>query len=275
MLFFRWGMIAAVAAFIISIGLGIISGVSAFYIIIRAVIFAVLFFGIGFALKFLGGTFFPELTLEGDESGKQSSFEQGAVHESVMIDTIGEYAVPELYKSPGDPDELGNIDDLIAGIFTPHLEAVDGNGEGGYNRGNVQSKAGASLRSSRTREQDNISFEDMFHDTEVPGETELESADEERPAAARPHFTPSFGDDSGDLGGLPDLDTMAMAFGAAEPLSSATGSSYSGIDDAVPAERRDIGLQSSYMGNKPQPLKGDFNPKELAEGLRTVLNREK
>jgi hypothetical protein len=28
-------------------------------------------------------------------------------------------------------------------------------------------------------------------------------------------------------------------------------------------------------GNKAQPLKGDFNPKELAAGIRTVLNKEK
>ncbi|MDR2403197.1 MAG: hypothetical protein LBD78_04135 [Spirochaetaceae bacterium] len=62
-------------------------------------------------------------------------------------------------------------------------------------------------------------------------------------------------------GGLPDLDSMAGAFAPspAEPVESPA--------DFSPPVR-------SPSGNKPQSLKGDFNPKDLAAAIRTKISKE-
>jgi len=276
--YLRWALTAAAAAFIISIGLGIVSGVIAIFIILRAVIFAVLFFGIGFALRFIISTFFPEVLFMSSEPKSQSSQEQETSH-SITIDATGEYAVPELYKSPGSANELGNIEDLISGIFRPRTSdddessfsaGIDRKEEEGYNKiGQGVSKD--NIKSSGTDELESINFRDMFQDTAGFDEPGIQEIKQDKPA-----FTPSFGYDSDGLGGLPDLDTMAMAFGGAHTAPAAS-SSYSGsVSDSSPIDFGESdSLQSHYVGNKPQPLKGDFNPKELAEGIRTVLTKEK
>ena len=268
MLYIRWGLLTAAAAFMISIGLGIISGVAAFHIILRAFIFAFVFFGIGFTLRFLINNFFPELILEKSEAELQYSMEQSPSSESNIIDTMGEYAVPELYKTPGDPDELGNIEDLISGAFRPRSESVDRMKEEGYNVGGTRGTQEANIKSSRGQSQETINFQDMFPDVEDFDSPRIEAK------AERAVFTPSFGDDAG-LGGLPDLDAMAMAFGGSTP-SSGGSMPYNNIIETAPVDYGSMeATQSYYVGNKPQTLKGDFNPKDLAEGIRTVLTKDK
>jgi len=74
---------------------------------------------------------------------------------------------------------------------------------------------------------------------------------------------------------LPDLDMMAMAFTtnfSGTPSTAASSASSAGpINFADETEAPD---RSQYKGNKPQPLKGDFNPQSLAEGIRTVLSKD-
>jgi hypothetical protein len=115
-------------------------------------------------------------------------------------------------------------------------------------------------------------------------------------------FSPSFGDDSGGLGGLPDLDAMSAAFSSGapsdEPRQAAAswqadvpafdlggGSSPLDLGDSLgdsalempqefqPQETGDL-EKVRTTGNKPQPLEGDFNPQQLAQGIRTVLSKE-
>jgi hypothetical protein len=62
-------------------------------------------------------------------------------------------------------------------------------------------------------------------------------------------------------GGLPDLDSMAAVF-VPSPAESA-GSPV----DIQPAAR-------TPSGNKPQSLKGDFHPKDLAAAVRTAISKE-
>ena len=64
---------------------------------------------------------------------------------------------------------------------------------------------------------------------------------------------------SAPLGGMPELDDMA-------------GSFLSNTDEEPKVEF--TMPERSPVGNKPQPLKGDFNPKELAAGIRTVLSKD-
>jgi len=270
--YFKWGIFPACAAFLISTVLGIIFGVNFFYIILRGLVFAFIFFGFGFAMRFLINSFFPEFLASGEgESETQYSFEQSPARESAVIDTMGEYAVPELYKTPGESGELGNIEDLVSGAFSPLPEGVDRNEEEGYNKDNVRNVPEMRFESSEPMNQENVKFQDVFQDL-FPDMAAYEEPKPEMPKKDKPVFTPSFGDDSGGLGGLPDLDSMAMAFGGSEASPISSASSFDGVEEVSDGGGTEA---RHYAGNKPQPMEGDFNPKELANGIRTVLKKDK
>lgn len=275
---FKWGLIAAIAAFFISVFLGIISGVSLFFIIIRALAFTAVFFGLGFGLRFVINSFFPELLFNEEETATgEYLFDKAGSQANITVDNTGEYAIPELYKTD-DSHELGNIEDLISGVFRPRPAAasaasvgIDRKREAGYNMGGVQTVSDVFS---------GMGGIDFSHDQEID-DSGSTSAFDSAPAE-KPVFTPSFGDDS-ELGGLPDLDMMARAFSSGYSAAPAPAAAPSprvvATEMSEPSFTSPVGeLESDkprYTGNKPQSLKGDFNPKELAEGLRSVLAKEK
>jgi hypothetical protein len=285
---FRWGVKAAIAAFIISLLLGIASGVGPFPLLLRAIVFAGIFFGLGYALRYVIDGYFPDLLSTGEETdeSEQVDFEDEAPQTVITVDTMGEYALPELYKTPGDPKELGNIEDLISGNFGRRMEGVDRKKEEEYNvTGGGQSIAPV---------------------MESPDFADLSVFNKSPPAAAAGPadtvFTPSFGDDTG-LGGLPDLDAMATAFSSggeprpeappapvreepvneAEPFSFGDDDVFGGADlgadtaadEFVPQKTEEMEqVKTRSTGNKPQPLQGDFKPEAIAQGIRTVLSKD-
>jgi len=264
---YRWGLISALFALLVSILLGAVSGASFNHIILRALVFAVVFFGLGIGMWFLVNSYFPEI-LAGDNTTAVNDTEKTGSRVNITIDNAGEYAVPELYKTAGDPNELGNIEDLISGVFKVSTESVDRNQEEDYNNKKVQ-------------DQGNIDFGDMFQDQDQSTDDFDESLEE------KPVFTPSFVDDAGNLGGLPDLDAMAMAFSStSEPLggsspvghgggSKRASSGFGGDSFASNDFEESDSRLSNNAGNKPQPLKGDFDPQEIAQGIRTMLTKDK
>jgi hypothetical protein len=271
-LYFRWAISFAIFAFLVSVGLGLISGVTVWLAIVRGIVFATFFFGLGFALRFLVTNYFPELFLPRDATESQYPEEKKPPIENMTIDATGEYAVPELYKAPGGPNELGNIEDLISGTFIPLSESVDRMEEGGYNERGYQSEVESKYNTSIGADLETMNFQDMF------GEVVSDFGEPKAvQTAEKKDFTPSLGDDSDGLGGLPDLDSMATAFGGVSSSSDSGGISSFGIDEeSAPADHGNIeSSESRYIGNKPQPLKGDFNPKDLARGISTVLTKEK
>jgi len=257
---FKWGLTAAVAAIIVSIGLGLLFGVGLSHVFTRALIFAVVFFGLGFGLRLFINSFFPELLFMDDESSAQESFDQPGSRINITLDNTGEYAVPELYKVPGDPDELGNIEDLVSGVFSPRSASDESE--------RPQSGIDRSKEESYNIESVIQDFPDLenFNIQDASGL--------EKKQAERPVFTASLGDDAG-LGGLPDLDMMATAFSAGgESRAAAQTGGLGGA--SVPAEQDDFEpVQSRYVASKATPMKGDFNPKELAKGISTVLTKDK
>ena len=274
---FRWGIIAAITALFFSVVIGIIGGVAPIHIFLRALLFSAIFFGLGFGLRFVVNSFFPELLFPDSEETTEDTEEQAEEYTPVSMDSTGEYAVPELYNIPSGSQEMGNIEDLISGIFRPRsadgsiaqekpnmgfgtpvpaqaagAEGIDRNNEAGYNG------FGAAT--------------DSFQATFKAPETSVFEQPHEEPAAQQ-QFTPSFGDDSG-LGGLPDLDMMAMAFSSftggvpAGPASAPAPQAAVEVEEAAPDRK------GYNTGNKPQALEGDFDPKSLAEGIRTVLSKD-
>ena len=275
---FKWGITAAIAAMIVSVGLGLLSGVGILHVFLRALIFGLVFFGFGFGLRFLINSFFPEILFMEEESSAQVPFDTPGSRVNITLDNTGEYAVPELYKTPGDPHELGNIEDLISGVFRPRSESsgIDRKREESYNR-EESFNFGSDFQS--TPDQDDMTFPDMptFDEPKVesPG---AESSKAEKPKVEKPIFTPSFGDDGG-VGGLPDLESFAMAFsGGGElrpstPAASAGG--FGGVSVPDAPEEFEPTQPTRYVASKPTPLSGDFNPKDLAKGISTVLAKEK
>ena len=274
---FRWGIFSAVFAALVSVALGMLFGVRLFDIILRVFIFGIVFFGLGFGLRFVIGSFLPELLLSDEESAQQDSYDQSGSQVDITIDGTGEYAVPELFKTSDDPEEMGNIEDLISGVFRPKddnqgfapvvsASGVDGNFETGYNSTGFFQES------------------DGFNDMSV-----FEKTDREDQAEDTPVFTPSFGDDSDSgLGGLPDLDMMARAFSSSFGGSPAPAPSQVSASEPAQAASSSIPMMAPAQpeetfepervrmsGNKAETLDGDFDPKSLAEGIRTVLSKDK
>jgi len=280
----RWGIIAAVFALLISIALGMISSVRLVNIIVRAVIFAVVFFGLGFGLRFVLNNFFPEL-LYSDDSISQGDLDQTGSRINITVDSSGEYAVPELYKTSDDSEEMGNIEDLISGIFRPR-------GAGEIKETSGKRSFSPALSALGIDDSMEAGYNDIgaLQDVSFPEDDVEEVPGFNKQPVSQPVFSPSFGDDSG-LGGLPDLDMMARAFSSAysssptpvpsspAPASSASSAPSSPMAAAFtpmsPVESFESEKSRYKGGNIPQTLEGDFNPKSLAEGLRTVLSKDK
>ena len=262
---YKWGFVPAFFALVVSVLLGIISGASFSHVILRAFVFAVVFFGLGLGMWFILNSYFSDLLVDENITSAQDDDEKIGSRVNITVDSAGEYAVPELYKSSGASDKLGNIDDLISGAFKVHSESIDRNQEEGYNASRDQSNP----------DSENIDFQDMFQDT----------ADFDKSLEGKPVFTPSFVDDAGGLGGLPDLDAMATAFssgesfGGSSPIGFSGGSKGSssvfGGDSSASGDFGGKDSSSNYVGNKPEPMKGDFDPQEIAQGIRTMLSKDK
>jgi len=267
----KWGTTAAIVAMIISVGLGLISGVGILHVFLRALLFGAVFFGFGFGLRFLLNNFFPELLFNDEEASAQGSFDQPGSRVNIIMDNTGEYAVPELYKAPGDPNELGNINDLMTGAFKPRSSFDEQQSPAGIDQLEEESYNIGGMSSS---DHDDFSFQetDIF-EPPAAGHQQVE-----KPRVEKPVFTPSFGDDTG-VGGLPDLETFAMAFSTGggesrQPVPMAPSGAFA-PDLQEEFEPVQPSRQTRYIAGKPTPMKGDFNPKELAKGISSVLRKDK
>jgi len=286
----RWGFILGITALIISFALGLVSGVSLFYVFVRSIVFFFVFFGLGAGIRVVISTYFPELLFLDDETESPITFDQPETGSQVDITlgSSGDYAIPELYRN-NDDQELGNIEDLISGVFKPRSSgSLFETPKTAFNDRPESRSEFQSINNSD--EPGDIKWtsplptidrneEDDYNDRKGGGAPEDFQFEEfqgspevfETAAPYKPVFTPSFGDDSGGLGGLPDLDAMAMAFSP----------NFSGEQaQAQPQSQHPNSFEEQEpvvynKGNKAQPMKGDFNPKELAQGIRTVLSKEK
>ena len=274
----RWGAITGITACFLSVFLGVLFDVRIFHIILRGFIFGTVFFGFGFGLRVVINSFFPELLYNDDESITQDQGQIGS-QINITLDSAGEYAVPELFKNDGDQQEMGNIEELIAGIFRP--------GGASESRTSAPKPSFSPIDAMREAGYNNVGGgQDDLQDLSVFQRPSAESQ-----SAAQQQFTPAFGDgDDSGLGGLPDLDMMARAFSSASGGSSAAESMPSPSFEPMPPPPSMSSMSSMPMmaeidsvvesaraplsSNKPQALEGDFDPKSLAEGIRTVLSKD-
>ena len=277
------GGIIAIAAFFLSFLIGLVSRTAMPMLIVRAVLFAVFFFILSGVISLLVKRFLPEL-LAGDRPAEEPDFLSGSRINIMEGDSAGP---SENSPLPGEPvfmgaqaddseEEVGDISDLAAkntghqssggGIQGIGLAGMDQNTQDGYNEeGKLEE----------------LTEPGMFTPWEPPifsGASEPGSFAPERPPASGGGGQPSApaagsgqmhkadfaGDpDSGDF--FPDLDSMAGAF---MPASTNEGSDAGEYPVTASSSKRS-------RSNKSSGWSGDFNAKDMAAGLRTVLNKEK
>jgi len=274
----KWGITLGAIAAIISMILGVISGVVITYILVRAIVFLFVFFALGSGARVVLNSFLPELMYIDDEPDSKLNLDPEPPPSSqinITLGGMGDYAVPEMYRNSEDSQELGNIEDLISGNFKIRStvnseddadfaprergsEGIDQNGQDDYN---IKRDSFSSMP------QEFVSFQG----SEPEPEPEASKPEEfEKPA-----FTPVFGSDSDDLETLPDLGAMANVFstGFDDDIETTIMPQVGGIE-GIEGDEAESSQTQYNKGNKSQQLEGDFNPQELAQGIRTVLSKD-
>jgi len=250
----KWGLYAAAAALVLSFLTGILVGRAGFSTaILRALAFAALFFALGVGVQTLINTFMPELLFpegkdaaanifgtELPDSQNQDSQSYGSQVNITLGDSepMGAASAAALPEGEGtDADKVGNIADLISGAVDPAAEAKKQKGLDEIGE-NSYTGMGEDIASS------------------------LKSFAEPSPTDEGGGFSMNF-DTFTMGGGIAGLDAFGDSFSV--PADS-SGSIKQG-DEILP-ERK-------VTGNKPMALEGDFSPKDIAAGIRSVLDTEK
>jgi hypothetical protein len=245
----KWGVYAAVVALLLAFTTSIALGQASFVVaLLRALVFAALFFVLGTGTWALINNFIPELlfpeandaaaNIFGPEiAGLQASDSQ--LYGSQVNITLGDRGDAALPENDGsDAEDVGNIADLVSGAVDPAEEAKRQRGLDGINE-NSYTDSGGDVTSS------------------------LNDFAEPLPAA----------EESGGFAMNFDSLTMGGGTSGLEPF----GDSFSlPPDSGRTAREEEIPLpERKVTGNKPMALEGDFNPKDIALGIRTVLENDK
>jgi hypothetical protein len=249
----KWGIYAAIAALVLAFTTSIFMGQASFTVaILRALVFAGLFFVLGTGAWTLINTYMPELLFPEANDAAANIFGSGSSdsesrdsqaygsHINITLGDGADAALPD--GNVSDPEEVGNIADLVSGAVDPAAEArknkgLDENTENSYT--GIGEETALSL----------------------DGFTGL--SPEAPPAADEGNgFTMNF--DSFTLGGgIAGLEPFGDSF-SLPPDSGRTAA-----EEEAPLPERKV------TGNKPMALEGDFNPKDIAAGIRTVLETDK
>jgi hypothetical protein len=235
-----WCGIAAGFGFTLSVLVGIVSGAGLPWALVRAGVFGAIFFVLAGGIRILVDRFLPDL-LSGERNGAELAAAPGS-RVDISIGDGQEDAVPPS-ALPDDSqidEEPGDIVDLLNGSIarTP--------------------PPGPSFRGMDQKEEDGYTER---------GESEFQSKDPNGAAGSGSgrKAADTVPGDSRPVEVLPALDSMAETFrperdGTPEPVS---------------------GRQSSFGGpgggsgqSKGQDMTGDFNPKDLASAIQTILSKD-
>ena len=218
MLIFKISGITAGVAFVLSLVLGLFSGAGIVILLIKALIFGVLFFALSCFIYWLVAQFLPELlSVSEDElgfpvSGSRVDISVGDTPIVGAFPMDGTESVDDIAGKPSAPARTGSL-------------PLDQRKNAGYNENG-----------------------EMDGDMEAAGDI------------------PDMGSGgrTGYADALPDMDgiTEAIPGSAADLLST---DSF-GFDSSTPRRPKSSSRKSE--------MAGDFNPKELAQAIQTVLKRE-
>ena len=268
----RINIIAGGLAFFLSLLIGIISQSSFPTIILRPLIFAGLFFGLATLITLLINRFLPELLEEGELERPDIEM-PGMPGSKIDIREDDSAAMPGgLYARPDESEEgIGDISNI-------------GNFTSSQGQEASEPRSGGGLFESGPLAQEYTAPESAAQGTEVKGfelpgisapgamspgafgANDGEGLDQEEQSGYTLLGQGNSSETSGGFDVLPDLESLAGAF------SSGSG----GNEPEEEAQEFDSsdGPARTPVGNKSQQLEGDFTPKELAAGVRTVLTKQ-
>jgi len=236
----KWGLVSALAAFALAFVLSLLIGRTGLLIAsLRALVFAPLFFGLGLGIWTLINSYIPELLSPGagDNTADGVFFGGGAGSKvNITVDDTSNPAMPVAM-----PSEMEDEDADEVGNFGDLLVAGISKASDDIDQSPV---TGYTEEAEEfTPVFDNIKLAD-------PADFSLDFG----------AFVPG-GTEGGD--GMDDLDLGMDSFSFL-PGSGSSGNS----EDFSESSRKP-------SGNKAMKLEGDFNAKEIAAGLRTVLEKDK
>jgi hypothetical protein len=264
MLNLRWSAIAAAAAFIISLVLGFSVRGRIFIILIRALCFAVVFFLLAVLIWRLINKYIPELLHI--PSPDDNSLMPGIEPEGRVNITVGdgEDSIPPNAALPpeGRVDDVGNIADVMNRGPSPPAGL-----------GPAESPAAPPALSAASPEplpvSPAVSIPDQGMDQGLQsGYTQ--NRDDVSRVSSPSIQTPAggfsdLGDTSGGVESLPDLDALAGSF-----LSPAAA----GEDSVLAGQASSLRPAGGARSKKGREVGEDFNPKEVASAIQTIIKRE-
>jgi len=262
----KWGGICAGTAFVLALALSLILGQTSLLIaLFRAVIFAALFFGLGIGTWLLIKTFLPELLSAETADIATHLFSTGTAGSRVNI-TVDDGQNAALPEQNNDGD-VGDFNDLFSAKITAKDDSQDidqtpatgytGEGETGEFGSTGEFAAVGDFASTGGE------FDSTFSDTGLQDENE----GEDEPGEFSMDFSAFVPGGLGD-GAEGGDDEAEEADGDIDSFSFFPEAAASSKSEEAAPERK-------AAGNKPMKLEGDFNAKEIAAGLRTVLEKDK
>jgi hypothetical protein len=255
------------------------------FLIIWPLVFALIFFVLFIAAKFLLSQFLPELLdensgsnanlfpgsvvniMEGDDPGLSDDLSSDASPDglgsllSLQASNISMNAArPD--DSDKDIDDISALSEVAARKKAAHKETssgvltgMDQDMENGYNG---SGDLGEISQSTPQLNFEGIAFGEASGAPSAPAKT----AKPTKKAKAARSVSPALYSDSDDS--LPDLDSMAGVFAKASAEEESEAANYS-----------EPSRSKKKSANGEPTLEGDYSPKDMAEGIRTVLKKDK
>jgi len=249
----KWGIICAGAAFVLAFVTSLLLGHTRLLVaLVRAGGFAALFFALGAGIWALINIFVPELlNTQNDAAGNIFSKESTGSRVNITLDDASDAALPGALPDAGmgaaNDDEVGDFNDMVSQSINA-VRDIDQNSATGY---------------TDKREQEDFAPDfDGSLDASLGGS--LETPLDDVKVDGQGNFSMDFGAFVSEGGKTANSDSFM------DQLSFLP-------DSASPHESSSSSASSPRKGssNKPAQLQGDFDPKEIAAGLRTVLEKDK
>ena len=255
----RIGGIFAGTAFVLSFLISLVSRSTMPMLLIRPLMFAAVFFLLSFLLKIVIDRFLPELFEMGDY--EDSEIRPGSRLNITEDDSQIHQMSEGLYRSPGQ---------TVMGAKPDDLEETVGDISELASKGSFARDLSAQPSQARNSGEDIFSGMDQNGEVGYTGAKGLQDFDEGAlggmtgvnglARSAREDTVSNFSSEDT----LPDLDSIAGSF-----VPSSQSEELEADEYPISGPRRVL------SSSKPPSWAGDFNAKELAQGLHTFLNKDK
>jgi hypothetical protein len=249
---FKISGIAAASGFFVSLVLNLASGAAFPVFLARPIAFGVLFFVISGIIYFLISHFLPEL-LDGDTPVPGGRI--NIAEDSEAGETSFAAAATNVSAAPSVKAALADDSDENLGDISGYLQS------GGAPMGaRAAGPGGGSLAAEPAFPAPPVDQVDAG-DYNVNGEVYASSPPGRPGGGGVSSAAPAV---PGSIDILPDLDSLAGAF-----LPGSGDAEGDTVDYSIPSPAKKPSVNS-----KGQKMEGDFNPKDLAMGIRTILSKE-